>query len=41
MKKIAFVVHGSSTLTEEEIKKNNITRITFKITENYSKRFND
>ena len=41
MKKIAFVVDGSSTLTEEEIKKNNITRITFKITENDSKSFND
>ena len=26
---------------EEEIKKNNITRITFKITENDSKSFND
>ena len=30
MKKNAFVVVGSSTLAEEVIKKNNITRITFK-----------
>lgn len=41
MKKIAFVVDGSSTLTEEEIKNNNISRITFKITENDTKSYND
>ncbi|MGL5246333.1 MAG: DegV family protein [Mycoplasmoidaceae bacterium] len=41
MKKIALVVDGSSTLTEDEIKKNNITRITFKITENDTKSYND
>ena len=41
MKKIAFVGDGSSTLTKEENKKKNITRITFKIKENYSKNLND
>ncbi|MGL4357764.1 MAG: DegV family protein [Cetobacterium sp.] len=41
MKKIAFVVDGSSTLTEDEIKKNDVNRITFKITENDTKSYND
>ncbi|MGL4616903.1 MAG: DegV family protein [Mycoplasmoidaceae bacterium] len=41
MKKIAFIVDGSSTLTEDEIKKNGISRITFKITENDIKSYND
>ena len=41
MKEIALDVDGSSTLTEAEFKKNNITRITVKITENDSISVND
>ncbi len=41
MKKIGFIVDGSSTLSEKELKENDIRRLSFKIIENDSISFND